>query len=132
MSEINMTGKTAAAATAPVRPRFEVGAKVPGKRGVTYGEPIKRSKLQKMIEDLDGKIVGLYFVKADGESRNIAGRLKVVKYQSDPENPKPSKVETPTNSHITIFDMMICQYRNVNLETVSWVASQKKMHYVED
>ena len=64
--------------------------------------------LAKMIENSNGKIFRVTFVKRDGSIRDLVGRLGVTKYL------KGGKRTTDENKYLCVYDIQNHGYRSVN------------------
>lgn len=65
-----------------------------------------------MIEQSNGKMVTVTFIKQDGSTRILNGRLGVKKYL------KGGKLSTNTDEYINIYDVQNKGYRSVNRNTI--------------
>ena len=65
-----------------------------------------------MIEQSNGKMVTVSFIKQDGTTRVLNGRLGVKKYL------KGGKLNTNTDEYISIYDVKNKGYRSVNRNTI--------------
>lgn len=65
-----------------------------------------------MIEQSNGKMVTVTFVKQDGTTRVLNGRLGVKKYL------KGGKLSTNTDEYINIYDVQNKGYRSINRNTI--------------
>ena len=65
-----------------------------------------------MIEQSNGKMVTVSFIKQDGTTRVLNGRLGVKKYL------KGGKLNTNTDEYINIYDVQNKGYRSVNRNTI--------------
>ena len=65
-----------------------------------------------MIEQSNGKMVTVSFIKQDGSLRVLNGRLGVKKYL------KGGKSSVDTNEYISIYDVQNKGYRSVNRNTI--------------
>jgi WYL_2, Sm-like SH3 beta-barrel fold len=65
-----------------------------------------------MIEQSNGKMVTVTFIKQDGTTRVLNGRLGVKKYL------KGGKLSTNTDEYINIYDVQNKGYRSVNRNTI--------------
>jgi hypothetical protein len=65
-----------------------------------------------MIEQSNGKMVTVSFIKQDGSLRVLNGRLGVKKYL------KGGKLSTNTNEYINIYDVQNKGYRSINRNTI--------------
>lgn len=70
------------------------------------------SKLTDLIEQSNGKIISVTFVKADGSERVMVCRLGVTKHL------KGGSSTLDANKFITVFDMQKQAYRAINRETI--------------
>lgn len=78
------------------------------------------NKLSQVIEESNGKILTVVFVKKDGTERVLNGRLGVTKYLK-------GGVSKTGDQYITIFDLKNGGYRSVNKETIKEVRINKKV-----
>lgn len=85
---------------------------------------LNRVNLKSLIESMHGKFVSIDFVKADGETRTLTGRLGVKAYLAGGQN----KVMADERPYLTMFDIQISQYRTVNLETVMGMRARGKSY----
>jgi len=65
-----------------------------------------------MIEQSNGKMVTVTFIKQDGTTRVLNGRLGVKKYL------KGGKLSTNTDEYINIYDVQNKGYRSINRNTI--------------
>jgi hypothetical protein len=65
-----------------------------------------------MIEQSNGKMVTVTFIKQDGTTRVLNGRLGVKKYL------KGGKLSTNTDDYINIYDVQNKGYRSINRNTI--------------
>ena len=65
-----------------------------------------------MIDNSNGKMVTVTFIKQDGSTRILNGRLGVKKYL------KGGKATVDTNEYISIYDVQNKGYRSVNRNTI--------------
>jgi hypothetical protein len=65
-----------------------------------------------MIEQSNGKMVTVTFIKQDGSTRILNGRLGVKKYL------KGGKLSTNTDEYINIYDVQNKGYRSINRSTI--------------
>lgn len=65
-----------------------------------------------MIEQSNGKMVTVSFIKQDGSLRVLNGRLGVTKYL------KGGKSSVDANEYISIYDVQNKGYRSVNRNTI--------------
>lgn len=78
------------------------------------------NKLSQVIEESNGKILTVVFVKKDGSERTLNGRLGVTKYLK-------GGVSKTGDQYITIFDLKNGGYRSVNKDTIKEVRINKKV-----
>jgi len=78
------------------------------------------NKLSEVIEQSNGKILTVVFVKKDGSERTLNGRLGVKKFLK-------GGVNKVGEQYITIFDLKNGGYRSVNKETIKEVRIDKKV-----
>lgn len=89
-------------------------------------EPVHRLQLEKLLTSMNGKFVGVDFVKADGTARSLNGRLGVRRHLKGGDN----TVCGADRPYIVIYDVKSKGYRALNLATVSCVRAQKKRYVV--
>lgn len=65
-----------------------------------------------MIDNSNGKMVTVTFIKQDGSTRILNGRLGVTKYL------KGGKSAVNANEYISIYDVQNKGYRSVNRNTI--------------
>jgi hypothetical protein len=65
-----------------------------------------------LIEQSNGKMVTVSFIKKDGSLRVLNGRLGVKKYL------KGGKINTNTDEYINIYDVKNQGYRSINRNTI--------------
>lgn len=68
--------------------------------------------LASLIEQSNGKMVTVTFIKNDGSERVINGRIGVKKYI------KGSSVNRNNENYITFYDVQNKGYRSINRETI--------------
>ncbi len=104
---------------------------LPGVTLVSSGPEVvqlKRVNLRSLLEAQGDLIVSLDFIKADNTERTLTGRRGVTSYLKGGSN----NVEAPNRPYITMFDLGLCQYRAVNLDTVSAVRAGGRVYDVID
>ena len=74
---------------------------------------VSRLKVIKIIEQTQGKIFAVQFIKKDGTIRMMLARLGVQKNLKGGSNGA-----SETNNLITVWDMVANGYRMINLETL--------------
>lgn len=74
------------------------------------------AELRRILRANRGKIFTVRFVKKNGEVRELNGRLGVH------SSGKPSST-AHISKYVTVYDMRKKDFRNVNLETISYIAS---------
>lgn len=72
-------------------------------------------KLEEVIEQSNGKILTVVFVKKDGSERVLNGRLGVKSHL------KGGTSSVDHDKYINIFDMQAGGYRNINRDTIKSV-----------
>lgn len=70
------------------------------------------SNLEKVIQDSNGKIITVKFIKKDGTERILNGRLGVKKFL------RGGVKTVDPNQYITIYDLQNEGYRNINRNTI--------------
>lgn len=68
--------------------------------------------LASLIEQSNGKMLTVTFLKKDGSERTLNGRLGVTKYI------KGSSLNKKSNDYITIYDVQNKGYRSVNRSSI--------------
>lgn len=68
--------------------------------------------LASIIDNSDGKIVSVDFIKKDGTTRKLVGRLGVKKYL------KGGTKTTDDDKYISIYDIQNHGYRSINRDTI--------------
>ena len=89
---------------------------------------LNRVNLRTLVVSQMGRLVSVDYVKLDGELRTLTGRLGVKSYLKGGQN----KVEAADRPYLTMFDIQLCQYRTVNLSTVSSIRASGKIYRVTD
>ena len=89
---------------------------------------LNRVNLRSLINQQNGLFVSVDFIKLDGETRTITGRLGVKSVLKGGQN----NVESASRPYLTIFDIQLRQYRTVNLSTVSELRAGGKKYVVID
>ncbi len=74
---------------------------------------VSRLKVIKIIEQTQGKIFAVQFIKKDGTIRMMLARLGVQKNLKGGSNGASEK-----NNLVTVWDMVANGYRMINLETL--------------
>ena len=68
--------------------------------------------LASLIDQSNGKMITVSFIKKDGSTRVLNGRLGVTKYI------KGSSLKKNSNEYITVYDVQNKGYRSVNRDTI--------------
>jgi hypothetical protein len=68
--------------------------------------------LASLIDQSNGKMITVSFIKKDGSTRILNGRLGVTKYI------KGSSLNKKSNEYITVYDVQNKGYRSVNRDTI--------------
>lgn len=71
-----------------------------------------------MIDNSNGKMVTVSFIKQDGSLRTINGRIGVRKYI------KGSSVTNKNDQYITFYDVKNKGYRSINRDTITGIRYQ--------
>lgn len=78
---------------------------------------LNRANLRSFLDNQNGLLVSLDYVKLDGQARTLHGRLGVRAFLKGGHN----TVEAYERPYLTMFDFKIRQYRTVDLSTVHTV-----------
>lgn len=89
---------------------------------------VHRTQVKSLIEALDGRFIGVDFVKQDGEMRKLNGRLGVTSFQSGGVN----MVEADSRPYLTVFDVQARGYRSVNLATLCSLRADRHVYALVD
>ena len=89
-------------------------------------EAMNRLQLSGYLQRLNGRFVGVDFIKQDGSARALNGRLGVHSFCKGGEN----KVVTDSRPYMTIFDAKANGYRTLNLATVSTLRADHKTYCI--
>jgi hypothetical protein len=89
---------------------------------------LNRLLLSGFLHKLNGRFVGVDFVKQDGSARALNGRLGVHSRSKGGEN----KVATDARPYVTIFDAKADGYRTLNLATVSALRADRTVYNIVD
>jgi hypothetical protein len=87
---------------------------------------VHRTQVRKVVEKLDGRFVGVDFVKQDGSVRRLNGRLGVRSYLKGGVN----TVESDARPYLTVFDVKTMGYRTVNLETMCSLRADRHVYSI--
>lgn len=87
---------------------------------------VHRTQVKGLIERLNGRFVGVDFVKQDGSVRRLNGRLGVHSYLKGGVN----TVETDARPYLTVFDVQTMGYRTVNLETMCSLRADRNVYSI--
>ena len=87
---------------------------------------VHRTKVVGLVERLNGRFVGVDFVKQDGSVRRLNGRLGVRSYLKGGKN----TVETDSRPYLTVFDVQTMGYRTVNLETTCSLRADRHVYSI--
>lgn len=68
--------------------------------------------LASLIDQSNGKMLTVSFIKKDGSTRVLNGRLGVTKYIKD------STLNKKSNNYITVYDVQNKGYRSVSRDTI--------------
>jgi hypothetical protein len=75
---------------------------------------LKRSKIQEFLDKLGGRVFTVEFFKKDGTLRMMNCRKGVTRHLSGDGPSTTAHIE----KYVTVFDMQLKQYRNINKETM--------------
>ena len=89
---------------------------------------LNRVNLRTFIVRQNGKFVSVDYRKIGGEKRTLTGRLGVTFCLKGGEN----KVEKDERPYLTMFDVKLCQYRTVSLDTVTEIRAQGLIYQIID
>ncbi len=89
---------------------------------------VHRTQVKTLMDALDGRFVGVDFVKQDGSLRKLNGRLGVTSFQSGGLN----KVEADSRPYMTVFDVRQMDYRSVNLATLCSLRADRHVYSIVD
>ena len=84
---------------------------------------VNRLKLSSILDKVEGKFIGVTFIKKDGTIRRLNGRFGVHKYLVGGIN----KVSKNSNSYLTIYDVKAKGYRTINLDTIQSIRMNKEL-----
>lgn len=87
---------------------------------------LHRVQLQKFLQALDGRFIGVDFVKQDGTCRKLNGRLGVHSHQRGGVN----NTCADSRPYLTVFDVKSMGYRTLNLATVSAVRADRTTYSI--
>lgn len=93
----------------------------------TVTNQVLREGLKHIIRSSHGKMVTVEFRKKNGELRRLNGRLGVRKNLKGGVNPT-AKIP----KYITLYDVRAGGYRNVNLDTLTYLATNGVKFIVMD
>ena len=96
-------------------------------RELEDSQKVHRTKLSNLINRNRNRIFSCVFVKKDGSFRTMNCRTGVKKGVKG----TGKSISSPSNSYLTVFDMIKDQFRVVNLETVLMINIGGKQYYVE-
>ena len=89
---------------------------------------VHRTKLESLILSSKGKIFSCLFLKKDGSIRAMNCRLGVTAHVKGTGKP----IHDPSNSYLTVYDMVKKGYRAINLDTLSILELGGSMYHVQD
>lgn len=89
---------------------------------------MNRLQLSGFLQKLNGRFVGVDFLKKDGSARALNGRLGVHSRSKGGEN----KTATDERPYVTIFDVQANGYRTLNLATVSTLRANHTVYSLVD
>ena len=97
------------------------------KKPLSYSS-LHRVNVKTLIARLQGRFVGVDFVKQDGSVRKLNGRLGVHTYLRGGIN----TVESDSRPYLTVFDLKKMEYRAVNLATLCSLRSDRHVYTIID
>lgn len=97
-------------------------------QGVVPVDYIKRSKLEAFLKSLSGRTFGIDYIKLNGSFRSLTGRLGV----TAPLKGGKNTTEALDRPYLTVYDLAISEYRNVNLDTAKRIRVNGKVYDVID
>ena len=95
------------------------------KRGIKNMSKYKN--LQTFFQGLNGKFVGVRFIKADGTIRRMNCRKGVAKYL---KGGKSWHQSAENKQYISVFDVKAMDYRLINVNTIISIRSQGLIHFL--
>jgi hypothetical protein len=95
------------------------------KRELTYLD-VHRVQLIKLLKRFEGRFIGVTYVKQDGTTRKLNGRLGVHSYLKGGIN----TVQADSRPYITIFDVKALEYRTVNLASLQSLRGDRLVYTV--
>jgi len=97
--------------------------------GAYTGDYMKRDEVEELLDDSQGKIVGVTFIKKDGSERTLVGRIGK-RYNPPPTGGHPAHGKTARRArgHFTIYDMHKGAFRIINMETVIGIRAGGKTY----
>lgn len=93
---------------------------------------IKRTQLLSFLERLNGKVFSIDFVKLNNEHRSITGKLGVKNPKKGPLKGCANKAEALDRPYLTVYDIHLEDYRNINLDTTTRVRVNGNVYDVID
>lgn len=98
----------------------------PCKATVLEPMQLNRVNLRTFIAEQYGKFVSVDYVKLDGGTRTLTGRLGVKKHLKGGTN----NVEADSRPYLTMFDVQLRQYRTVKLDTVTAMRAAGRVYRI--
>jgi hypothetical protein len=96
--------------------------------GAYTGDFMKRNKVEEILDDSQGKIVGVTFIKKDGSERTLVGRI-LKRYTPSPAgDPLGGKAARRGRGLFTIWDMHKGAFRMINMDTVIGIRAGGKTY----
>jgi hypothetical protein len=93
---------------------------------------ISRAKATSLIKGSQGKVIGVTFIKKNGETRMLNGRTGVYKSKKTPLKGGSLGYLPSDFGLVSIFDMQLQAYRMVNINTLSELKVSGETYEVED
>lgn len=96
--------------------------------GIVSVEKIKRANVKSFLQGLGGQLFGIDYLKLDKSFRSLTGRLDV----KAPLKGGQNKTEALDRPYLTVFDIQLQEFRNVNLDTTMRIRANGKVYDVVD
>jgi len=87
----------------------------------------KYQNIKSFFQGLNGKFVGVKFIKADGSVRRMNCRGGVEKYL---KGGKSWHQKVNNRQYVSVFDVKAMDYRLVNVNTIISIRSQGLIHFL--
>ena len=87
----------------------------------------KYQNIKSFFQGLNGKFVGVKFIKADGSVRRMNCRVGVEKYL---KGGKSWHQKVNNRQYVSVFDVKAMDYRLINVNTIISIRSQGLIHFL--